>query len=192
MRPSRFLIGVLLFLCVLFRAPPILASEESEAIALVGRLYRSAVDARSISRNSIDTAGIARKVLGGYWAGASNSDRQEYIELVWQWVEDALVGRIANLRSDDFIVMGARQLGNGDILVATRMTRRNGQVTSVDWRSHRCASGPCVIDLIIDGASVSIQRRDEFAARMRASGNSISEVITSIRASPRPSVGSRP
>jgi ABC-type transporter MlaC component len=197
MRPDKRVVASLIILGTLVAAH---ADDGSESTALVRRLYRTAVEiaqgleagaavraGSAALRGSFDSPTIARKVLGEYWGRASAGDRRMSIEYVQDTIVDAVVRHLGNRYSESSVFVGTRRLSNGDILVATRLTRPSGRVANLDWRVHRCASGPCIVDLLVDGASLSIQRRDEFAALMRSGGGSVGEVIARMRTAPHSS-----
>jgi ABC-type transporter MlaC component len=168
-----------------------LADDQAESVALIGRLYRTAAGIAqgtepsakpsAVLRRSFDAPAIARKVLGEYWTRADVNDRRMSIEYAQDAIAQATVRHLGRANREDFGFLDSRRLANGDVLVATQLTRPSGRMTRLEWRIHRCTGGPCIIDLFIDGASLSIQRRDEFAALMRSGTNSIGAAITAMR-----------
>jgi ABC-type transporter MlaC component len=189
---TRLLLGFLLSACLTGMVPPD-AKAEFDAVATVRRINQIAIDlarreapsAPAAIRDSFDMSGIARTILGTYWPYANPTERQEVVDLVLHAIVDAMARRLGAAPANGLVVIGNRRLANGDALIATRLTQASGRVLNLDWRMHQCAHGPCVIDLIADGASVAIQQRDEFAARMTSSGHSIAEVIASMHTTPR-------
>jgi phospholipid transport system substrate-binding protein len=178
MRPSKIFIATLSLFLLLATAR---ADEQSAAVALVERIHQAASgNSPTALRAAIDAPAIARKVLGPYWQSADAAARQKFTEALTDVIVAALVRRFSG-QGGDFTVLGSRKLGNGDILVSTRMTRPDSRMTNLDWRTHLCHAGPCVADVLVDGASVAIQRRDEYAARMQANGGSIADLIDSLR-----------
>jgi ABC-type transporter MlaC component len=161
---------------------PAIADDETAAIAVVERIHQAAsTQSLNALRSTIDAPAIARTVLGTYWQSASASERRDFTDALTDAIVDALVRRFTGQAATDFTVLGSRRLSNGDILVSTRMTRPDSRMINLDWRTHRCRVGFCIADVLTDGASVSIQRRDEYMARMKANGGSIAELISSLR-----------
>jgi ABC-type transporter MlaC component len=162
------------------------ADDETTAIALVEKIHRAAsVNATNVLRTTIDVPSIAHTVLGAYWHSATAGERKDFTEALTDAIIAGLVRRFSSQSVGGFAVHGSRKLGNGDILVSTRMTRSDSRETALDWRIHNCHAGVCVTDVIIDGASAAIQRRDEYKARMQANGGSIADLIASIRQIPQ-------
>lgn len=187
-RLSEIVSVALLALVAMTPAPrPAYADDEAAAIALVEKIHQAAgAQSLQVLRAAIDAPAIARTVLGSYWQSASAGERREFTAALSDAVVEALVRRFRGQDAADFAVLGSRKLGNGDILVSSRMTRSDSRITRLDWRAHHCRAGLCIADVLTDGASASIQRRDEYMARMKANGGSIAELTASLRgAGPR-------
>ena len=194
MQPSRFVLAVLSVIWGIGIAPvSALADEQSDAIAVVERVHQTALmiahdRATALPagpfqslRHSFDGVSIARAVLADYWASARASERQEFVDALLDAIVYALVRRLGKHRSEDFSVVSTRVISNGDILVRTRLDSPVEDPITVDWRIRRCRTGLCIVDLIVGGASVSLERRDDVAARLAASGGSLGKLIADLR-----------
>jgi ABC-type transporter MlaC component len=95
-----------------------------------------------------------------------------------------LVKRVGKRSQRDFTLINYRVLKNGDVLVRSRLDTPGQEPLTLDWRVHKCKSGPCISDLIVAGASVSLQRRDRVAERMARPGGSIAKIIDDLRKNP--------
>ena len=69
-----------------------------------------------------------------------------------------------------FQVVASRPVGNLDILVQSRVLPSGSQPLRVDWRLRERPDGPVVIDLIIEGISLLVTQRSEFAAVLERNG----------------------
>jgi ABC-type transporter MlaC component len=158
------------------------ADDESIAIALVKRVYLAA-NTRSLDvlREAIDSSAIARKVLGNYWASASTNEQQDFTDSLTEVIAGALVRRFSGHTPDALMVLGARTLADGDVVVSSKMTWSESSLTVLDWRIHLCGDAACIVDVVADGVSLAIQRRDEYIARIEANGGSVADLIASLR-----------
>jgi ABC-type transporter MlaC component len=165
------------------------ASDQTDAVALVQQVRQTAI---SFSRSgseaekrvidaAFDGAAIGRTVLGMYWSTASAADRAALIDALLDAIARGIADRLANTREQDFVVLGTQVLSNGDVLVRSQFVRPIRQPTAVDWRLHRCGGKLCIGDVIVDGASVTVQRRDQVMAQLAGNGGSIPRLITDIR-----------
>jgi len=181
---------ILIALLVIFFTSIGFADDRSDAVALVERIRRCAVvvakgdtaqgtrreNAIARLRASFDTPTIARKVLGTYWQTASSSERSSSIEGLQNAILDAVVRYLGSGNSADFTIIGSRHLSDRDVVVTTHLVRPNGRIANLTWRTHQCQNASCIIDVIVDGTSLTISRRDRFAAQMN-SGVPLSEAI---------------
>ena len=186
MSAKKSIIAAAGFLCLLVGAlPAAAADDEADAIAMVKRIQRAATEnTMATLRDGFDAEATARTVLGTRWSGASDKDRRDFIELIEEVVPEALKQRLGG-HDRKFSVLGSRRLSNGDILVSSRITQPNGHVLALGWRVARCGPASCIGDLIADGASLTVVRRDDVAARLGANGGSISDLIAALRKSPQ-------
>jgi len=166
------------------------ADPVADAVALVERVHETAFavahdgdapDRSQTLREAFDAATIAKVVLGDHWSSASSADRQNFIDALLDAIVEALVKRLGPHRSQDFVIGAGRTLADGDILVRTRIERPPQEPITIDWRVDRCSASPCVVDVYVGGASVSLRRRDDVAARMAAEGASIDKLIADLR-----------
>jgi ABC-type transporter MlaC component len=179
-RTTILFVALLVFIS--FAATATATDDGTAAVALVEKIHRAAsANATNVLRTTIDAPSIARTVLGTYWQSATAGERKDFTEALTDAITAGFVRRFSAQSAGGFTVHSSRKLGNGDILVSTRMTRSDSRETALDWRIHNCHSGVCVADVLIDGASAAIQRRDEYKARMQANGGSIADLIASIR-----------
>ena len=65
---------------------------------------------------------------------------------------------------DRFRILGSGPAGERDTLVRSKVFPTNGQPLALDWRLRAGDSGPVIIDLIVEGASLLVSQRSEFAA----------------------------
>jgi len=158
------------------------ADDDAAAIGLIHRIHRAA-SSNSLSslRATIDAPAIARTVLGNYWQSANANERKNFTDALADAIVAALVRRFSGQAKADLTILGSRKLGNGDILVRTQIARSESNTMNIDWRTRACSSGACLADVITDGASALIQRREEFTTRL-ANGGSIADLISTLRA----------
>jgi ABC-type transporter MlaC component len=162
------------------------AEDESAATSLISLIHEAA-SARSLTtlRATIDAPEIARNVLGNYWQSVGANERQNFADALVDAIVAALVRRFNGDAETDLTFLGSLKLSNGDILVRTRITRPGSYMRTIDWQTRLCPAGICLADVITDGASVFIQRRNEYAAKLE-NGESIAELISSLRAEIQP------
>lgn len=187
-------LGIFLALSVILQTAPVLGFEGADpgAGAVVSRIIVAArkvplsdhAEAARLGRTSFDVTAIAKTILGRYWATASARAKAEFIDAL----SSAMLVNVFDLFEKhgglDIDVGKTRGISNDDSLVETMVTEPSGRMVKVDWRLRPCAYGLCVVDLIVNGASMAIQRRDEAGAVLSANGGAIDELSRRLRANP--------
>jgi len=188
------LLGIVLALSLTLQAAPALGFEggDSGASAVVSRIIDAAekvppsdrAKAARVGRTSFDVMAIAKTILGRYWSTASAREKAEFIDAVSSAMLINVFDLLEKRGRPDIAVGKTRNTLNGDSIVGTKVTEPSGRMVKVDWRLRPCAYGLCVVDLIVNGASMVIQRRDEAAAVLSANGGAIDELSRRLRANP--------
>ena len=114
---------------------------------------------------------LSRLVLGRHWRSLGAADRDEYRMLFAEVVIGGLAGRLDSLLLEldgpldqHFAIIGSIATGKNDIIVRSRVLAAGGDALSVDWRLRDLGNEPVIIDLVIEGISLIVSQRAEFAA----------------------------
>ena len=121
------------------------------------------------SRTDVDL--LSRLVLGRYWRLMSDEQRTGYQELFRAVVMRDLATRLDRYASDasgsvddHFQIVGGSGVSDDDVVVRSRVIREAGKPVTVDWRLRQRPDGPVIIDLVIEGVSLLVSQRSEFAS----------------------------
>ena len=96
--------------------------------------------------------------------------------------------RLGDYGGETLRVISARAAGN-DTIVTTEVRGPDRPPLKVDWRVRGDAGTYKVVDIIIEGASMVITQRDEFASVIRRSGGNLDGLLARLRASTAPVSG---
>ena len=134
-------------------------------------------DLIAVLEEGTDLTLLGRLVLGRYWRDANPRQRTLYLQLFRRYMVQTFVQRLRQYAGNEagqpgptFQVVASRPVGNSDILVQSRVLPSGGQPLRVDWRLRERPDGPVVIDLIIEGISLLVTQRSEFAAVLERTG----------------------
>jgi phospholipid transport system substrate-binding protein len=118
-----------------------------------------------------DVGLISRLALGRYWSRLPEAQQRDYEELFRDVVIRSLARRLNGYAADAkgpieerFQILSSAPAGKDDTLVRSKVFPREGQPLALDWRLRAGPSGPVIIDLIVEGASLLVSQRSEFAA----------------------------
>jgi phospholipid transport system substrate-binding protein len=118
-----------------------------------------------------DVGLISRLALGRYWNQLPEAQQREYQELFRDVVIRSMARRLNDYAEDAqgpieerFQILSSGPAGEDDTLVRSKVFPRNGEPLALDWRLRAGDAGPVIIDLIVEGASLLVSQRSEFAA----------------------------
>lgn len=169
------------------RAVPTVAAAEEVVQRLVDQLWQLLAeqggdeidqqDLIAVLEEGTDLTLLGRLVLGRYWRQANPRQRTAYLRLFRRYMVQTFVQRLRQYVGNDpgepgaaFQVVASRPVGSRDILVQSRLLPPNSQPLRVDWRLRERPDGPVIIDLIIEGISLLVTQRSEFAAVLERNG----------------------
>lgn len=166
---------------------PAAAANLDGAIAAVEKIHALTVASASgpasklapLLERYLDLGEIARKVAGKAWESASEAERREFRQVLRDVMAVELDRRI---RPDDRLrINEAKPLGSKDVVVLTSQIRRDGSARRLDWKMRPCGGSFCLIDIVGNGASLTVARRDDYAPRIKALGGSLAALTKSLR-----------
>jgi phospholipid transport system substrate-binding protein len=130
---------------------------------------------------------LGRLVLGRYWRDASPGQRSDYLQLFRRYMLQTFIQRLRQYAGTDmshpgerFQIIASRPVGERDILVQSRVAPPTSQPLRVDWRLRERPGEPVIIDLIVEGISLLVTQRSEFAAVLERGG--IEGLLAELRA----------
>ncbi|MDP6876841.1 MAG: ABC transporter substrate-binding protein [Alphaproteobacteria bacterium] len=136
---------------------------------------------RQLLRRDFDLPAVSRFVLGRYWRRASSAEQAEFTRLFEDYVVAIYGRRLGNYGSAGLIVTGHRDDGSDGAIVHSRIEPHNGPVIKLDWRMKKRGNGWRVIDIMVEGVSLAMAQRSEFATVIRSSGGRVSGLLTRLR-----------
>ena len=136
---------------------------------------------RSLLRSGFDMERIGRAVLGRYWRSATPQQRAEFLQLLEEFVVLFYADRLSDYSGETLRTGKARVRGDRDALVRSRVLSPDRPAVAVDWRLRRTAEGWRIIDVMIEGVSMTITHRSEFAAVISNSPARIEGLLQKLR-----------
>lgn len=166
---------------------PVLAAENDKTAAqqFVRNLGRDAIETlakaslgreaaherfRVLLNQGFDVPYIAQFVLGRYWPTATPPQQKEYLELFEKLIVNAYADRFRQYSGETLEVAGSRDEGGSDLFVETQIVRPSGPPVAVAWRVRGAGKGMRIIDVVVEGVSMSATQRSEFASVIQSSG----------------------
>lgn len=133
--------------------------------------------------NNFDVQTIGKWVLGRYWRTASDEEKSAYLKLFEEYVVITYVERFDQYSGEKLLITKAVAEPGKDALVFSEINRpTDGQPIRVDWRVRSNADIYKIIDVYVEGISMSQTQRKEFTSVIRANGGTVTGLIKVLRA----------
>jgi len=191
----RFLLAVMSLLIApvsLTAAPTAIAAD---ANAFMNEMWNRAVEVlskkvsaterltrfRQLFQADFDGPGIARFVLGRYWRSASEQEQQEFLKLFEDYVVFVYGTRLSSFNGETFRVKGSRPEGNGVVVATDILNPGREPPIKVDWRLISDNGAFKINDVIIEGISMLVTQRSEFAAVIQRHGGQVGGLLEMMR-----------
>jgi phospholipid transport system substrate-binding protein len=126
-----------------------------------------------------DLRSISRFVLGPYWRGASERDRQEFKGLLEAHLVRFYGQRLAEYNGESLRVMGSRTEPGG-AMVSSETIRPQGPPIKVDWRLNTRNGVYKITDVNVDGVSMALTQRSEFVGSIQRNGGQLAGLLASL------------
>ncbi len=136
---------------------------------------------RTMLQANFDIPTIARFVLGRYWNMATPEQQQEYFKEFEEMIVRSYTDRFETYNGETFIITSSRPEGDHDAFVVTEIHRPNGPPVTVSWRVRQRDSKLGIIDVVVEGVSMSVTQRQEFSSVIQSKGGDIKAFLQALR-----------
>jgi phospholipid transport system substrate-binding protein len=136
---------------------------------------------KALLENRFDMRTIGRFALGRYWRAASEAQRSEYDRLFEKMIVDVYSARFEDYGGQTLSITGSRAEGKNDAIVMSSITQDNGPDVRVDWRVRYKDGRYRVIDVIVEGVSMALTQRSDFASVIQRGGGDVGVLIAQLK-----------
>ena len=102
-------------------------------------------------------------VLGKFWGRAKADQRAEFKDLFAKYLINTYASQFKRYRIGTLTVIESNRIAGGDFLVQTNIDRAT-DTANIVWRVRAWDSEYRIIDILIDGISLALTHRSEFAS----------------------------
>lgn len=126
-------------------------------------------------QGAINLDATGRLILAQNWRRASDEQREAYLDLFKPYALDTLASKIrassTNIPLQSFEVVKDELIGKDDVLVSTDLFWPGYPPYRLDWRLRSRDDGSLqAIDVVVEGISMVVTQRAEFASVIERSG----------------------
>ncbi len=184
--------GLLIVLCQ--AAVPRGATAQDAAAAFIQNLGNDAIQVlgpsvppaqrtahfRRLFEEDFDLPDAARFVLGPNARRLTPEQNQEFVTIFGEYLAQAYSKRLAEYGGEPFHVTGSRQNG-AESVVSSQIQRRNSAPVEIDWHVSDRDGRWQVTDVYVDGVSMKVTHRQEFASIIQRNGGRPETLIPALR-----------
>lgn len=136
---------------------------------------------RALLRESFDLPYIGRFTLARYWRRSTVDQRVEFLRLFEDFIVQAYAYRFKDYAGETLVVDHSLEAANGTFYVRSHLVRASRLPILINWRVRRSSIGFKVIDVIVEGISMLVTQRDEFASVILNSGGRVEGLLAALR-----------
>jgi len=136
---------------------------------------------KTLLQDHFDMKTIGRFALGRNWRTASAAEQQEYLNLFEKMIIDVYSSRFDEYQGEKFEVRSSQDVGKNDQLVKTVIVPNGGAEVDVHWRVRNKNGKQQIIDVIIEGVSMSMTQRSDFSSVIQRGGGKIEPLLVNLR-----------
>ncbi|MDB5478051.1 MAG: toluene tolerance protein [Alphaproteobacteria bacterium] len=194
------LAAILSLIIALFIAAPVQAAgEEQQAGAFVDNVLSQAIGTikqtrsgqlsqnnakvkfRQILNNAFDVPTIARFTLGRYWRVATPDQRAEHARLIKTAILDKYADRVLSYSGSGYKIDKSAAINERDYAVTALIDREQGAPVNFGWRLRKTGNSFKVIDLSVEGISMSVTHQSDFASIIERNGGRVESLLAALR-----------
>jgi len=125
---------------------------------------------------NFDIPRISRFVLGRYGTGANADDLKAFNNLFGQWVVRLYSSRFKDYSGQTVKVTSWRPESDAGFLVQSELIDSDDSSTPIDWHVSKDNNGFKILDVEVEGVSMALTEREEFAAIIQRNGGSVASI----------------
>lgn len=165
-------------------AEAFILSLADRALALVTDNGQSMAEKRArfdqLLGDTFDMEGIGRFLLGRYWRTTPPEVQQEYLKAFTENIVYTYTARFDEYSGQKLEVDGSREDGSFTIVNSRIVDPNGGPDVRVEWRLVRMGDSYRVADVVIEGVSMSVTQRQEYASLIQSNGGDVKALIKAL------------
>lgn len=125
---------------------------------------------RTLFNEGFDIPAISRFVLGRSWRSAKDDEKDAFVDVFEDVIVYTWSRRFGEYDGQTIKVQSTSPDGETGTLVDSVVVDDQGQTIAVQWRLRQREEGLRVVDIIVEGVSMAITYRQDYASVIRQSG----------------------
>ena len=127
-----------------------------------------------------DMPGIGRFLLGRYWRTASEAEQEAYLQAFTENMIYTYSRRFDEYGGQKLVIDGTREDGRFNIVSSRIVAPNSGEQYRLDWRVMEEGGSFKIVDIVIEGVSMSVTQRQEYASVIQSNGGKVQALIDAL------------
>ncbi len=119
-------------------------------------------------------------MLGRHWKTATPEQQQDFITAFEDFTVLTWSTRFKDYSGVSFKLEGASPADTGFWIVDSRVIRNQGDPLLLGWRVHQVDGGWRITDILVEGVSMALTQRQDFASAIQSSGGTIASLLATM------------
>lgn len=136
---------------------------------------------RKLLESSFDMNTIGRFALGQYWRQMTPAQQKEYLSLFRDHVVRVYSARFNDYKGQTFNTTGVRADNDTDSIVSSEIQQPQGEPVQVEWRVRYKGDRYQIVDVIVEGVSMTMTQRSDFSAVIQRGGGNVSVILDQLK-----------
>jgi phospholipid transport system substrate-binding protein len=136
---------------------------------------------RRLVQANFDIDGMAKFAIGRYGKELSENQWRAFRAVFEDFIVKVYSARIGEHGWDRFAVTGTRPADDGGNFVASETTSQGRPPTQLVWHVHDTDHGLKIIDVTVEGISMAVTQRQEFASVIQNGNGGIEGFLAELR-----------
>lgn len=157
------------------KAISVISNEDKKPETIKSQFY-------SLLSEYFDVPTIGRFALGRYWKSVSDDQKEEYIDLFRTMIVEIYASRFEGYTNEKVEIVSSRSLNKRDVLVSSQLVFADNRAPiPLEWRVRNVDGQPKIIDLVVEGVSMSVTQRSDFNSVMQRADGNVNELLNKMR-----------
>ncbi len=125
---------------------------------------------------------ISRFAAGRNWRAMTEAQQGQYSSVFVDYIATIYARRFEEYSGEKLTVNGAQDMGDGVFVVKSEAEREGAQPIRIEWLVSARSGATRIDDITIEGVSLAITQREEFAAMIAQQGDNIDAFLSELTA----------
>ncbi len=137
---------------------------------------------RKLFNDNFAVRGIGKWILGRHWRRATEAERKEYLKLFEDLIVISYVDRFAKYTGEPLKIIRTLPQDKKTTIVFTEILQSGASApVRVNWRVVRVGKSFKIVDVVVEGTSMSSTMRSDFGSIIRREGGKVSGLLKVLR-----------